>query len=94
MESGFATEDDLDECLSSMILLARGDEDEASIAKMLKKNGFGGHAIPAKLNEDADITDFFDMDFRYSCRWHHSRTMGWLPVPRLRLYIRKLWAVP
>ena len=66
VESGFATEDDLDEYLSSMIPLVRDDEDETSIAKMLKKNGFGGHAIPAKLNEDADIADFFDMGFQYS----------------------------
>ena len=65
VESGFATESDLDEYLSSMILLVRGDEDEASIAKMLKRNGFGGYSLPASLNEDADIADFFDMDFQY-----------------------------
>ena len=65
VKSGFATESDLDEYLSSMIPLVRGDEDEASIAKMLKRNGFGGHSLPASLNDDADLADFFDMDFQY-----------------------------
>lgn len=65
VESGFATESDLDEYLFSMIPLVRGDEDEAPIAKMLKRNGLGGHSLPASLNEDADIADFFDMDFQY-----------------------------
>lgn len=48
VESGFATESDLDEYLSAMIPSVRGDEDEASIAKLLKRNGFGGHRLPPR----------------------------------------------
>ncbi len=65
-KAGLASDEEFVEYLRRLIPLVREDEDAGSIAKMLKKNGFGGYDLPADTIEDADIEDFFDMDFQYS----------------------------
>ena len=65
-KTGLASDAEFEEYLCRMMPLVRKDEDAGSIAKMLKKNGFGGYVLPADTIEDADIEDFFDMDFQYS----------------------------
>ncbi len=66
VEAGAASEEDLYEYLRVMMPLVEADEDAGSIAKMLKRNGFGKHALPTDTVGDADVRDLFDMDFQYS----------------------------
>lgn len=65
-KAGLASDEEFVEYLRRLIPLVREDEDAGSITKMLKKNGFEGYELPADTIEDADIEDFFDMDFQYS----------------------------
>ena len=65
-KAGLASDEEFDGYLRRLMPLVREDEDTGSIAKMLKTNGFGGYELPADTIEDADIEDFFDMDFQYS----------------------------
>ena len=76
-KAGLASDEEFDGYLRRLIPLVGEDEDADSIARMLKKNGFGGYELPADTIEDADIGDFLDMDFQYSYR-SRARDTDWM----------------